>query len=64
MGVEFMPATIAPEGFQAQEGFIPCRGPELAGAFEAALVLSACAFVQLITKYHNPIEPPNFRLLA
>src|ERR1035441_701202 len=41
MGVEFMPATIAPEGFQAQEGFIPCRGPELAGAFEAALVLPA-----------------------
>src|ERR1017187_10692886 len=30
MGVEFMPATVAPDGFQAQEGCIPCRGPELA----------------------------------
>ena len=36
MGVEFMPATIAPEGFQAQEGFIPCRGLFLPHAsFEA-----------------------------
>ena len=36
-----MPPPIAPEGFQAQEGFIACRRPELAGAFEAALVLTA-----------------------
>jgi hypothetical protein len=41
MGIEFMPSTIAPEGFQTQEGFITRRGPELAGAFEAALVLPA-----------------------
>src|ERR1017187_9267254 len=41
MGIEFLPATIAPEGFQAQQSFIARRGPELAGAFEAALVLAA-----------------------
>ena len=41
MGIEFLPAAIAPEGFQAHEGFIPGSGPELPGAFEAALVLTA-----------------------
>jgi len=36
-----MPTAIAPEGFQAQEGFVTSEGPELARAFEAALVLTA-----------------------
>ena len=41
MGVELTPTTIAPEGFQAPEGFVACGGPELAGAFETSLVLTA-----------------------
>ena len=44
MGEEVMPAAVAPEGFQAQEGFIPGGGPELAGAFEPALILPAGGF--------------------
>ena len=36
-----MPTAIAPEGFEAHEGFIAGGGPELACAFEAALVLTA-----------------------
>jgi hypothetical protein len=39
VGIEFVPAVVAPAGFEAHQGFIPRRGPELAGAFEAALVL-------------------------
>jgi hypothetical protein len=36
-----MPATVAPASFQAPQGLITFHRPELAGAFEAALVLSA-----------------------
>lgn len=34
-----MPAAIAPEGFQAHQGFISGPAPKLARAFEAALIL-------------------------
>jgi hypothetical protein len=44
VGVEFRPAAIAPEGFQTHEGFITGGGPELAGAFEPALVLTTGGF--------------------
>lgn len=44
MGEEVMPAAVAPEGFQAQEGFVAGGGPELAGAFEPALILPAGGF--------------------
>lgn len=44
MRIEFLPAAIAPEGFQAHQGFVPRRDPELAGAFETALVLTARRF--------------------
>jgi len=39
--IEFLPAAIAPERFQAHQGFVTRSGPELAGAFETALVLAA-----------------------
>ena len=41
---EVVPAAIAPEGFQAHESFVSVDGPELAGALETALVLSAGGF--------------------
>jgi hypothetical protein len=41
VGIKLMPTVVAPEGFEAHEGFITGGGPELAGAFEAALVLTA-----------------------
>jgi hypothetical protein len=41
---ELVPAAISPEGFQAHEGFVTSGGPELAGAFETALVLAAGGF--------------------
>ena len=44
MRVKFVPAVVAPEGFQAHQGFVSGEGPELAGAFEAALVLAAGRF--------------------
>lgn len=40
---EEMPAGVAPEGFEAEQGFIAGAAPELAGALEAALVLAAGA---------------------
>lgn len=39
-GEELEPAAIAPESFQAQAGLVVGGGPELAGAFETALVLA------------------------
>src|SRR5690242_7368455 len=39
-----MPSMVSPKGFQAQEGFVALGGPELAGAFEPALVLAAGRF--------------------
>jgi len=44
MGEEVMPAAVAPEGFQAQQRFVPGGGPELAGAFEPTLILAAGGF--------------------
>ena len=44
MGVEFMPSMVPPKRFQAEEGFVAVGGPELAGAFEPALVLAAGRF--------------------
>ena len=38
---EFVPAVVAPEGLQAHQGFITGGGPELTGAFEATLILTA-----------------------
>ena len=37
--MEFLPTVVVPAGFEVPEGFIPRRGPELPGAFEAALIL-------------------------
>lgn len=39
-----MPATIAMEGRESEEGLITLEAPELAGEFEAALVLGAGGF--------------------
>ena len=39
-----MPAAVAPEGFQTHQAFVSFEGPELAGAFEAALILAAGRF--------------------
>lgn len=39
-----MPATVAPEGFEAEEGFVAGAAPELARALEAALALAAGGF--------------------
>lgn len=39
-----MPAAIAPEGFVVEVGFVAGATPELAGTFEAALVLAAGRF--------------------
>jgi len=39
-----IPAAIAPERFQTQQGFVAGSRPELAGAFEPALVLPAGRF--------------------
>ena len=41
---EVLPAAVAPEGFQAEEGFVAVERPELTGAFETALVLAASGF--------------------
>jgi len=41
---EFVPATVAPAGFQAHEGLVTGGGPELAGAFETTLILAAGRF--------------------
>jgi len=42
--IELIPATIAPEGFQAEQGFVANLRPKLAGAFESALILAAGGF--------------------
>jgi hypothetical protein len=44
VGAELVPAAIAPESFQAHEGLLAHRRPELTGAFETALVLTAGRF--------------------
>jgi hypothetical protein len=36
-----VPAFIAPEGFEAQEGIVADGAPELTGTFEVALALPA-----------------------
>ena len=38
---EQVPATVAPEGVQAEQRLVAAFAPKLAGAFEAALVLAA-----------------------
>jgi hypothetical protein len=37
MGKEVMPAFVAMQGCQCQEGFVAFETPELAGEFETAL---------------------------
>ena len=44
MGVELSPAAITPERFQAHQSFIARSRPELAGALETALILTAGRF--------------------
>jgi len=39
-----LPTPIAPESFQGHQGFVAGSGPELASAFEAALVLATRRF--------------------
>jgi len=41
MGEEMIPASVAAEGFEANEGFVAGFRPKLARAFEATLVLAA-----------------------
>ena len=41
---EQMPTLVAPEGLQAHQSFIADTTPELAGAFEPALILAAGRF--------------------
>ena len=41
MGEEQFPAVVAPEGLQAEQGFIAGGAPELAASFHAALELAA-----------------------
>ena len=44
MGKEQVPASVAPEHFQTQQGFVAFLAPELSSTFEAALGLSAGRF--------------------
>src|SRR5215207_7496540 len=44
MREEDLPASVAPERFQTDEGLVACARPELAGPFETALILSAGGF--------------------
>ena len=39
-----MPAFVAPEGFQCQQGLVSLQGPELTAALETDLVLAAGGF--------------------
>ena len=39
-----MPASIAPEGFQAHEGFVSGLAPKLSGPLEATLILPTSRF--------------------
>ena len=44
VGEEERPAVVAPESFQARQGFVPRRTPELSGPFEPALRLATSCF--------------------
>ena len=44
MGIELVPAVVAPKRFQAHQRFIPLHRPELAGTFEPTLILAAGGF--------------------
>src|SRR5258708_2445941 len=38
--IEVVPTAVAPKSFQTHEGFVSWNSPELAGAFETALILA------------------------
>jgi hypothetical protein len=41
VGEQFVPPTVTPEILHAHQGFVSCRGPELAGALETTLILAS-----------------------
>ena len=73
VGEEQVPALVAPEGVQTQQGFVHGRTSELLGAFEPALILRAgrlhhpapqCHGVELFVHSVRPRAPSHKAPLA